>query len=216
MSSASSIPWTELTSLPELNPPTVMPQGNVGTPLSTFMALIRACKLPSHVIRKLRLEFPKSRSSKRYGAVSFEYGSKGKCSKRREGVVGSGGEEEKGGQSLEKVYASDNVKEEEEEKEEQGVCGVKVEQNKGEDTDGDISNDDADANDKEEDIPSVSRIQNGSFLCYFMKEWFWEPAACCNGGAVYKAIDGFGMSSHVRAVIAKNNVSHLSLHNQQQ
>jgi hypothetical protein len=51
-----------------------MPQGNVGTPLSTFMMLIRTCKLPGHVIRKLQLEFPKSRSSKRYGAVRFNYG----------------------------------------------------------------------------------------------------------------------------------------------
>ena len=44
------------------------------------MSLIRACKLPSHVIRKLRLEFPKSRSSKRYGAVSFKYGPEYHCS----------------------------------------------------------------------------------------------------------------------------------------
>ena len=51
-----------------------MPRGNVGTPLSTFMQLIRSCKLPSHVIQKLQLEFPKSRSKKRYGAVALDYG----------------------------------------------------------------------------------------------------------------------------------------------
>lgn len=68
------IPWNDLNTLPELNPPGVMPQGNVGTPLSTFMSLIRSCKLPSHVIKKLQLEFPKSRSKKRYGAVSLDYG----------------------------------------------------------------------------------------------------------------------------------------------
>lgn len=69
-----AVPWEELRLLPELNPPSVMPRGNVGTPLSTFMELIRACKLPSNVIRKLQLEFPKSRSRKRYGAVALDYG----------------------------------------------------------------------------------------------------------------------------------------------
>ncbi len=69
----ASIPFTDLASLPELNPPSVMPQGNVGTPLSTFMTLIRTCKLPTHVIKKLKLEFPGSRSKKRYGAVEFKY-----------------------------------------------------------------------------------------------------------------------------------------------
>ena len=64
----------DLTSLPELHPPGLMPEGNVGTPLATFMALIKSCKLPSHVIRKLRLEFPKSRSTRRYGAVPMDYG----------------------------------------------------------------------------------------------------------------------------------------------
>ena len=51
-----------------------MPQGNVGTPLSAFMELIRQCKLPAHVIKKLRLEFPKSRTCRRYGAVQMDYG----------------------------------------------------------------------------------------------------------------------------------------------
>ena len=60
---------SDLRALPEFNPPHVMPQGNVGTCLAVFMGLIRACRLPSFVIRKLRLEFPKSRSKRRYGAV---------------------------------------------------------------------------------------------------------------------------------------------------
>ena len=51
-----------------------MPQGNVGTSLSTFMGLIQACKLPAYLIKKLQLEFPRSRSSKRYGAVEYDYG----------------------------------------------------------------------------------------------------------------------------------------------
>ena len=64
----------ELGLLPELNPPAVMPQGNVGTPLATFMALIKACKLPAHVIKKLQLQFPKARSRRRYGAVGMDDG----------------------------------------------------------------------------------------------------------------------------------------------
>ena len=51
-----------------------MPQGNVGTSLNTFTELIRQCKLPSRVIRKLSLEFPKSRTRRRYGAVQMDYG----------------------------------------------------------------------------------------------------------------------------------------------
>ena len=73
-SSRTAVPWEELSLLPELNPPNVMPRGNVGTPLSTFMQLIRSCKLPSQLIRKLQLEFPKSRAKKRYGAVALDYG----------------------------------------------------------------------------------------------------------------------------------------------
>ena len=69
--------WEDLKVLPELNPPKEMPKGNVGTPLSVFMSLIRSCKLPTHVIKKLRLEFPKSRSAHRYGAVRLDYGDHG-------------------------------------------------------------------------------------------------------------------------------------------
>ena len=71
---SSAIAWSDLRPLPELNPPLVMPRGNVGTPLQTFMELIRSCKLPGHVIKKLRLEFPKSRTTRRYGAVKLDYG----------------------------------------------------------------------------------------------------------------------------------------------
>ena len=71
----------DVQSLPELNPPHVMPQGNVGTPLTTFMDLIRTCKLPSHLIKKLQLKFPNSRSGKKYGAVPFEYDSQHPFSK---------------------------------------------------------------------------------------------------------------------------------------
>lgn len=59
-------------SLPELHPPGVMPQGNVGTSLRVFRELIQSCRLPPHVIRKLKLVFPSR--EKRYGAVPLDYG----------------------------------------------------------------------------------------------------------------------------------------------
>ena len=51
-----------------------MPNGNIGTSLTTFMRLIRTCRLPPHVIKKLGLSFPCSRSKHRYGSVKFDYG----------------------------------------------------------------------------------------------------------------------------------------------
>uniref|UniRef100_A0A8C6Z5B2 G-patch domain containing 3 n=1 Tax=Nothoprocta perdicaria TaxID=30464 RepID=A0A8C6Z5B2_NOTPE len=50
-----------------------MPHGNVGTPLKVFLELIRACRLPPRIIKKLQLDFPKTGSSRRYGNVPFEY-----------------------------------------------------------------------------------------------------------------------------------------------
>ncbi len=73
----SAMLWSDLRPLSELNPPSLMPQGNVGTPLQTFMGLIQSCKLPTHIIKKLRLEFPKSRSTRRYGAVKLDYSNHG-------------------------------------------------------------------------------------------------------------------------------------------
>ncbi|NXV04849.1 GPTC3 protein, partial [Cettia cetti] len=68
-----SVSEAELKRLPEFNPPSFMPFGNVGTPLSVFLELIRACRLPPRVIKKLQLDFPKTGSSRRYGNVPFEY-----------------------------------------------------------------------------------------------------------------------------------------------
>ncbi|NWU20380.1 GPTC3 protein, partial [Dyaphorophyia castanea] len=68
-----SVTEAELRRLPEFNPPSFMPFGNVGTPLSVFLELIRACRLPPRVIKKLQLDFPKTGSSRRYGNVPFEY-----------------------------------------------------------------------------------------------------------------------------------------------
>lgn len=72
-SGSSSIDFTDLSSLPELNPPDLMPRGNVGTPLSVFMDLIRNCRLPSHVIKKLKLSFQISKTRKQYAAVPMKY-----------------------------------------------------------------------------------------------------------------------------------------------
>ncbi|NXM78268.1 GPTC3 protein, partial [Serilophus lunatus] len=68
-----SVTEAELKRLPEFNPPSFMPFGNVGTPLRVFLELIRACRLPPRVIKKLQLDFPKTGSSRRYGNVPFEY-----------------------------------------------------------------------------------------------------------------------------------------------
>ncbi|NXS88273.1 GPTC3 protein, partial [Erpornis zantholeuca] len=68
-----SVTEAELKRLPEFNPPSFMPFGNVGTPLGVFLELIRACRLPPRVIKKLQLDFPRTGSSRRYGNVPFQY-----------------------------------------------------------------------------------------------------------------------------------------------
>ena len=50
-----------------------MPNGNVGTPLLVFMELIRTCKLPPHVIKKLDLNFSVGKSKKKYSNVPLDY-----------------------------------------------------------------------------------------------------------------------------------------------
>ncbi|KAM8826019.1 G patch domain-containing protein 3 [Synchiropus picturatus] len=63
----------DLKSLPELNPPSLMQNGNVGTPIKVFLRLIQSCRLPPRLIRKLGLTFPKTSSNRRYGNVHFQY-----------------------------------------------------------------------------------------------------------------------------------------------
>ena len=65
---------SHLTKLAELNPPDLMPNGNVGTPTSVFLEYIRTCRLPPRVIQKLGLTFSKGRTNRRYGNVQFAYG----------------------------------------------------------------------------------------------------------------------------------------------
>ena len=63
----------DLKRLSELNPPALMPNGNVGTPVKVFLQLIQSCRLPPRLIRKLGLTFPKTSSNRRYGNVPFQY-----------------------------------------------------------------------------------------------------------------------------------------------
>ncbi|ODM99158.1 G patch domain-containing protein 3 [Orchesella cincta] len=58
----------------ELHPPKFMPRGNVGTPNEHFLNLIRECRLPPSLIKKLGLEFPRARVFKRYSKVPHDYG----------------------------------------------------------------------------------------------------------------------------------------------
>ena len=64
----------DLDDLPELHPPDIMPRGNVGTPTSVFLVLIRECRLPPQVIGKLGLKFPRTRTNKMYSKMHFDYG----------------------------------------------------------------------------------------------------------------------------------------------
>lgn len=63
----------DLKVLSELNPPALMPNGNVGTPVTVFLQLIQSCRLPPRLIKKLGLVFPKTSSNRRYGNVPFQY-----------------------------------------------------------------------------------------------------------------------------------------------
>lgn len=64
---------SDLEVMPELRPPAMMPQGNVGTSTNFFLKAIRECRLPPKVISKLRLEFPVLRRNRKYGSVPFHY-----------------------------------------------------------------------------------------------------------------------------------------------
>ena len=63
----------DLREMIELHPPALMPNGNVGTSLSIFRELIRTCKLPPYVIKKLDLNFSMGKSKKKYSNVPLDY-----------------------------------------------------------------------------------------------------------------------------------------------
>ncbi|XP_003127767.4 GPN-loop GTPase 2 [Sus scrofa] len=109
----------DLRQLPELNPPVLMPRGNVGTPLQVFLELIRACRLPPRIITQLQLQFPKTGSSRRYGNVPFKY-EDSETVEQEELVYTAKGEEIPQGTCLADVLASPcGEVEEEREKEEE-------------------------------------------------------------------------------------------------
>lgn len=83
----------DLKGLPELNPPSLMPAGNVGTPVSVFLALIQSCRLPPRLIRKLGLIFPKTGSHRRYGNVPYQYRNTAIMTPTEESVFTAGGVE---------------------------------------------------------------------------------------------------------------------------
>lgn len=83
----------DLKGLPELNPPSLMPAGNVGTPVSVFLALIQSCRLPPRLIRKLGLTFPKTGSHRRYGNVPYQYRNSALVTPTDESVFTAGGVE---------------------------------------------------------------------------------------------------------------------------
>nr|XP_055067572.1 G patch domain-containing protein 3 [Misgurnus anguillicaudatus] len=83
----------DLKGLPEFNPPALMPAGNVGTPVSVFLALIQSCRLPPRLIRKLGLVFPKTGSHRRYGNVPYEYYNTAVVTPTEESVFTAGGVE---------------------------------------------------------------------------------------------------------------------------
>ncbi|XP_029427243.1 G patch domain-containing protein 3 isoform X2 [Rhinatrema bivittatum] len=89
----------DLERMPELNPPAMMPQGNVGTPVKVFLELIQACRLPPRIIKRLALKFPKTGSSRRYGNVPFNY-QDSETVEQEELVYTSTGEEIPGGETL--------------------------------------------------------------------------------------------------------------------
>jgi len=64
----------ELKKLIELNPPAeVMPNGNVGTTTKYFLKMISECKMPTSVLKRLGIEFPKSAKKKAYSNVQMNY-----------------------------------------------------------------------------------------------------------------------------------------------
>ncbi|XP_059164402.1 G patch domain-containing protein 3-like [Physella acuta] len=69
----------KLLQMPEMNPPSLMPNGNVGTPTLVFLDFIQKCLLPNNLIKKLKLQFPKTSARRLYGNVDFKYS----CSENR-------------------------------------------------------------------------------------------------------------------------------------
>ncbi|XP_021056453.1 G patch domain-containing protein 3 [Mus pahari] len=112
----------DLNQLPELNPPVLMPNGNVGTPLRVFLELIRSCRLPPRIITQLQLQFPKTGSSRRYGNVPFLY-EDSETVEQEEHVYTAEGEEIPQGTCLEDPAAGSSDEPEDEGQQEEEESG---------------------------------------------------------------------------------------------
>ncbi|XP_051999671.1 G patch domain-containing protein 3 [Xyrauchen texanus] len=102
---------SDLKGLSELNPPSLMPAGNVGTPVTVFLELIQSCRLPPRLIRKLGLTFPKTGSHRRYGNVPYQYRSTAVIAPSEESVFTAGGVEISGPGSVAPPTTTQTVEE---------------------------------------------------------------------------------------------------------
>ncbi|XP_024410195.2 G patch domain-containing protein 3 [Desmodus rotundus] len=170
----------DLKQLPELNPPVLMPNGNVGTPLHVFLELIRACRLPPRIITQLQLQFPKTGSSRRYGNVPFKY-EDSETVEQEERVYTAEGEEIPQGTCLTDTSA--------------GLCGGPEEEGEKEEEEESHSDDDDDRGEEwerhealHEDVTGQERTterlfeeeielkweKGGSGLVFYTDAQFWQ------------------------------------------
>lgn len=128
---------TDLKTLSELNPPALMPNGNVGTSVKVFLQLIQSCRLPPRLIRKLGLVFPKTSSNRRYGNVPFQYQNTCTLPATEETVLTAAGHEISGPGTLTSSFFSRNKSNENTETE-----NIEEPESKEEDTQSDADDDD--------------------------------------------------------------------------
>nr|KAF6505344.1 G-patch domain containing 3 [Rousettus aegyptiacus] len=170
----------DLRQLPELNPPVLMPNGNVGTPLRVFLELIRACRLPPRIITQLQLQFPKTGSSRRYGNVPFKY-EDAETVEQEELVYTAEGEEIPQGTCLTDVPASPCGKAEEEgEKEEEEESHSDDDDDRGEEWERhealheDVTRQERTAERLFEEEIELKWEKGGSGLVFYTDAQFWQ------------------------------------------
>ncbi|XP_065317274.1 G patch domain-containing protein 3-like isoform X2 [Gordionus sp. m RMFG-2023] len=74
LSDDSIIKLQDISNLPEMNPPFIIPFGNVGTPTEYLYKKIEECKMPTQLISRLGLKFSvKDDYIKEYGNVGMTY-----------------------------------------------------------------------------------------------------------------------------------------------
>lgn len=97
-----SLREADVDELIEMKPPPLFPQGNVGTPTKYFLQLIQRCLMPSSLIGRLGLKFPKGLKNRKFGQVSFDYSSE----RRDDGEDGDDEEEDEGNNEIPRVDSS--------------------------------------------------------------------------------------------------------------